>query len=86
MALTTMQPTTASILAFSLLLATSLHAQFNPFDWFSGKDEDLVTLNTASAADEAEATSLLNSAKAKLAAGNTGSADRKFKKIIKYYS
>ncbi|MEC8614835.1 MAG: tetratricopeptide repeat protein [Verrucomicrobiota bacterium] len=80
-----MQPTTASILAFSLLLATSLHAQFNPFDWFSGKDEDLVTLNTASAADEAEATSLLNSAKAKLAAGNTGSADRKFKKIIKKY-
>ncbi len=80
-----MQPTTASILAFSLLLASSLHAQFNPFDWFGGEDEDLVALNLASAVDESEATALLNSAKAKLATGSTGSADRKFKKIIKKY-
>ncbi|MFL2832225.1 MAG: hypothetical protein ACJ0BK_01245 [Coraliomargaritaceae bacterium] len=51
-----MQSTTASILAFSLLLSSSLHAQFNPFDWFGGEDEDLVALNLASAADESEAT------------------------------
>ena len=80
-----MQSTTASILAFSLLLSSSLHAQFNPFDWFGGEDEDLVALNLASAADESEATDLLNSAKAKLAAGSTGSAERKLKKIIKKY-
>ena len=78
-----MQPTTASILAFSLLIATSLHAQFNPFDWFGGEDEDLVALNLASAADESDATALLNSAKTKLAAGSTSSAERKLKKIIK---
>ena len=80
-----MQSTTASILAFLLLLASSLHAQLNPFDWFSGEDEDLVALNLASAADESEATALLNSAKAKLAAGSTGSAERKLKKIIKKF-
>ena len=80
-----MQSTTASILAFSLFLASSLHAQFNPLDWFGGEDEDLVALNLASAADESEANSLLNSAKTMLAAGNTGSAERKLKKIIKKY-
>ena len=52
-----MQSTTASILAFSLFLASSLHAQFNPLDWFGGEDEDLVALNVASAADESEANS-----------------------------
>ena len=83
--MTTMQSTTASILAFSLLLSSSLHAQFNPFDWFGGEDEDLVALNLASAADESEATDLINSTKAKLAAGSTGSAERKLKKIIKKY-
>ena len=80
-----MQSTTASILAFSLFLASSLHAQFNPLDWFGGEDEDLVALNLASAADESEANSLLNSAKTMLAAGNTGSAESKLKKIIKKY-
>lgn len=80
-----MQHKTATILAFCLLLAASLHAQLNPLEWFDGEDKDLVALNIASAAQESEATALLETGKAKLAAGNTGSAGRSFKKIIKKY-
>lgn len=80
-----MQHTTATKLAIWLFLATSLHAQFNPLEWFVGEDEDLVEVNIASAVQESEATALLETAKAKLAAGNTGSADRSLKKIIKKY-
>jgi len=80
-----MQHTTATTLAIWLLLATSLHAQLNPLEWFASEDEDLVELNIASAAQESEASALLENAKAKLAAGSTGSADRSFKKIIKKY-
>jgi len=79
-----MQRTTATILAFWLFLACSLQAQLNPFEWF-GDDDDLVALNIASAAQEAEASALLESGKAKLEAGSTGSANRRFKKIIKNY-
>ena len=80
-----MQHTPATILAIWLILATSLHAQFNPLEWFAGEDKDLVELNIASAAQESEASALLETAKVKLAAGSTGSADRSFKKIIKKY-
>ena len=80
-----MQNTTATTFVIWLLLATSLHAQLNPLEWFTSEDEDLVELNIASAAQEAEASALLETAKAKLAAGSTGSADRSFKKIIKKY-
>jgi outer membrane protein assembly factor BamD len=80
-----MQNTTSKILVFWLLLATSLHAQLNPLEWFDREEENLIELNTASAAQESEATALLETAKAKLAAGNAGSADRNFKKIIKKY-
>jgi len=80
-----MQQTTATILAIWLILATSLHAQLNPLEWFDSKEANLVELNTASAAQESEASALLETAKAKLAAGNTGSADRSFKEIIKKY-
>ena len=80
-----MQHTTATILAFWLLLATSLHAQLNPLEWFDSEDEDLIALNVASATQESEAVALLVTAKAKLAAGRTGAANRIFKKIIKKY-
>lgn len=80
-----MQHKTATILAFCLLLASSLPAQLNPLEWFDGEDKDLVALNIASAAQESEASARLERAKAKLAAGNTGSAVRSFKKIIKKY-
>ena len=80
-----MQHTTATILTFWLLLATSLHAQLNPLEWFVGEDEDLIELNIASAAQESEATALLETGKAKLATGSTASANRSFKKIIKKY-
>ena len=68
-----MQNTTATTFVIWLLLATSLHAQLNPLEWFTSEDEDLVELNIASAAQEAEASALLETAKAKLAAGSTGS-------------
>jgi outer membrane protein assembly factor BamD len=80
-----MQNTTATTFVIWLLLATSLHAQLNPLEWFASEDEDLVELNIASAAQEAEASALLETAKAKLAAGSTATADRSFKKIIKKY-
>lgn len=80
-----MQHTTATKLAIWLFLATSLNAQLNPLEWFASEDEDLVELNIASAAQEAEASALLETAKAKLAAGSTDSADRSLKKIIKKY-
>ena len=80
-----MQHTTATIFAIWLLLATSLHAQFNPLEWFVGENEDLVELNIASAVQESEATALLETAKAKVATGDTGTAERILKKIIKKY-
>jgi outer membrane protein assembly factor BamD len=80
-----MQHKTATILAFCLLLANSLPAQLNPLEWFDGEDNDLLALNIASATQEAEASALLERAKVTLAAGNTGSAVRSFKKIIKKY-
>ena len=80
-----MQHTTATTFAIWLLLVTSLHAQFNPLEWFVGEDEDLVDLNIANAVQESEATALLETAKAKLDAGNTRSAERILKKIIKKY-
>jgi len=82
-----MQRTLTTILVFWLLLASSLHAQLslNPFDWFDGDEEDIVALNIASAAQEAEAATMLETGKAKLLAGSRGSANRTFKKIIKDY-
>jgi outer membrane protein assembly factor BamD len=80
-----MQHTTAITLAIWLILATSLHAQLNPLEWFDSKEANLVELDIASAAQESEATALLETAKAELAAGNTDSADRSFKEIIKKY-
>lgn len=80
-----MQHTTATTFAIWLLLVTSLHAQFNPLEWFIGEDEDLVDLNIANSVQESEAAALLETAKAKLDAGNTRSAERILKKIIKKY-
>ena len=80
-----MQQTNATILTILLLLGTSLNAQFNPLEWFDGEEEDIVALNIASSAQESEASALLETGKAKLAAGSTSSANRRFKKIIKKY-
>jgi len=87
LALTYMQRTTYTLLAIWLLLASSLQVEagLNPFSWFGNNDKDLVTLNIASAAQEADATAMLETGKAKLEAGSTGSANRTFKKIIKKY-
>ena len=71
-----MQHTTATTFAIWLLLVTSLHAQFNPLEWFIGEDEDLVDLNIANSVQESEAAALLETAKAKLDAGSTRSAER----------
>ncbi|MFT5836840.1 MAG: outer membrane protein assembly factor BamD [Candidatus Azotimanducaceae bacterium] len=80
-----MQHTLTTILACGLLLASSLNAQLNPFDWLSSDDEELVALNIASSAQESEAAAMLEAGKAKLDAGSRGSANRTFKKIIKKY-
>lgn len=83
-----MNRSTVILFASWLLLASSLQAQtgLNPFNWFGGGgEEELFALNVASAADEAEASALLEVGKAKLSADNTGSANRTFKKIIKKY-
>ena len=82
-----MQRTLSTILAFWLLIATSLHAEIelNPLDWFGNDDEELVALNIASTAQEAEAAAMLEGGKAELDSGSRGSAHRTFKKIIKNY-
>lgn len=82
-----MQRTLSTLLVFGLFLASSLHAELgiNPFKWFGDDDKDIIALNVASASEEAKATAMLESGKAKLQAGNTGSANRTFKKIIKSY-
>ncbi|MDP4778199.1 MAG: outer membrane protein assembly factor BamD [Opitutales bacterium] len=69
-----------------LSLTSTLCADFslNPIKWFSD-DEEPSNMWVASASDEAAATSMLEVGRQKLAAGNTGSANRTFKKIIKNY-
>lgn len=82
-----MQRNALTLLAFWLFLASSIQAtaSLNPFDWFGDDEDELVAMNVASAADESAAAAMLESAKAKLASGSTGSANRSFKKIIKSY-
>ena len=84
----TMQRSSSTLLAICFLLASALQLQasLNPFTWFQSEEEDIISLNVATPAQEAEASALLETAKAKLAAGSTGSAQRTFKKIIKKYS
>jgi len=77
-------------LSFLLLaLAGQLNAQLslNPFSWFGGNSqEESLTLDVATSADEAAAAYLVTEGKVELEAGNTGRADRRFKKVIKRYS
>lgn len=82
-----MQRTTATTLVFWLFLASSLQAELglNPLNWFSNDDKDIIAFNVASAADEAEASAMLETSKAKLKAGSSGAANRTCKKIIKNY-
>ncbi|WPJ97629.1 outer membrane protein assembly factor BamD [Coraliomargarita algicola] len=84
-----MQRNAFTLLAIWFLLLSSLQVEagLNPFSWFAGDDEeDVIALKIASPADEAAAASLLETGMAKLEDGNTGSANRTFKKIIKKYS
>lgn len=83
-----MHRTIQTLFALSFFLTASLHAQlsFNPLNWFGGSaEEDIVAMNIASPADEAEAASQLEEGKSRLANGSTGSANRIFKRIIKRY-
>lgn len=81
-----MQRTTLTLLAFLLLFGGTLNAQWNPLDWFdSDDDEELISLDVASQAEESEAAAMLENGKARLSSGSTGSANRTFKKIIKNY-
>ncbi len=74
------------LFALWLSLATTLFGDFsiNPVEWFSN-DKELRPLRVANDADEAEAVALLERGRQQLESGNTGSANRTFKKIIKNY-
>lgn len=77
-----------TILAASLLLFQGAQAQsgLNPLNWFGGDaTEEELALDVASAADEAAAQDLLAAGLRQLESGKTGSAKRKFKRIIKKY-
>ena len=72
------------ILALGLLVSPSLQAlSLNPLDWFEGAE---VTSIDASDQSNEIAESLLETAKAKYAAGKLRSAKRTLKKIIKEHS
>ena len=72
------------ILALGLLVSPSLQAlSLNPLDWFAGAE---VTSIDASDQSNEIAESLLETAKAKYAAGKLRSAKRTLKKIIKEHS
>lgn len=79
-------------LLFSLILLASagqLTAQqsLNPFNWFGwGDQEESLALDVANPADEAAAKTLVTEGEVELEEGNTGRADRRFKKVIKRYS
>lgn len=80
--------TIQTLLALAFLITVPLQAQFsfNPLNWFGGgAEEDIVAMNVASPADEAEAASRLEEGKDQLSRGRTGSANRIFKRIIKRY-
>lgn len=73
---------------FLLLGATTLNAQLslNPLDWFDSEaEEEELAIDVASEADEAAASSIVQSGKMKLEAGNRSSANKSFKKVIKRY-
>lgn len=72
----------------SLLLLQGAQAQtgLNPLSWFGGDaTEEELALDVASPADEAAASELLEEGLRQLESGKTGSAKRKFKRIIKKY-
>lgn len=78
----------STFLIAGLLLFQGAQAQsgLNPLSWFSGgaNGEELM-LDVASEADEAAAADLLAAGLDRLQSGKTGSAKRKFKRIIKKY-
>lgn len=61
----------------------SAELSLNPADWFTPEEPE--SLQRASTADQDSADALLGSAHAKFDAGKLGSANRRFKKIIKDY-
>jgi len=83
-----MQRTTLTLIALTFFVTASLSAQLslNPLNWFGGgSDEDIIAMNLASPADQAEAASRLEEGKTRLKAEKPGSANRIFKRIIKRY-
>lgn len=80
-----MQRTTFTFLIFLLCFTGTLSAQLNPLNWFGNKDKEIAALDIANATQESEAAIMLETGKAKLAKGSTGSANRTFKKMMKKY-
>ncbi|MEN8663108.1 MAG: outer membrane protein assembly factor BamD [Lentimonas sp.] len=82
-----MRRTQTYLLVISLSLVSTLSAELslNPLDWFAGGNKELTDLRVASAADESAAADMVKIGLQKMQAGNLGSANRTFKKIIKEY-
>lgn len=83
-----MQPITRFSCLVLLLLVGSLSAELslNPLNWFTGSEQDeALAIKVASAADEAAASALVEKGKSELEQGQTGRADKRFKKVIKNY-
>ncbi|MFU8848837.1 MAG: outer membrane protein assembly factor BamD [Opitutales bacterium] len=79
-------PLLLSLFLLSLTGPLSAQLSLNPLNWFGGSaQEEALTLNLATSADEAAAAALLAEGKAALEAGQTRRADRRFKKLIKRY-
>ena len=77
------------LLALCLTATSALHAEFslNPAKWFSSSEEgtELKAFLAPTAAQEAEATSLLEEGKVKFENGSLGGAKRIFKKVVERY-
>lgn len=82
-----MRHTFTFLFVILLSLTSTLRADFslNPLDLFTADAEEQSNMMIASNADETAAASMLETGRQKLEAGNTGAANRIFKKIIKNY-
>ncbi|MEM7673327.1 MAG: outer membrane protein assembly factor BamD [Verrucomicrobiota bacterium] len=76
-----------TLLSLAILLMSSAvqAAWWDPFNWFTDQEEELLNLRPASLEEEAEAKILFEDGQAALADGNEGRAFRRFKKISEDY-
>ncbi len=78
--------TTLYICLFTAAVSSQAQVGLNPLDWFQSDREEELSIDVASSADQSEARSLVAAGVSNLQAGQTGKAERNFKKVIKKYS